>query len=189
MNNLVSHELVLRNRGSVRVLIDRESADVASGFLVGVPSDDMLVRIQSRCLYGEVLGSVDCDCRDQLDASLDQIFAEECGLIIYLEQEGRGSGLLSKALAYALKASDGLDTFAAYEHLGIPRDERDYADAAALLGDLNVSRVRLLTNNPRKIAALESAGIGVTRVPAVSPVVHQRAVDYLAAKKASGHLL
>ena len=110
------------------------------------------------------------------------------GALIYLDQEGRGAGLRAKAEAYRMYQEDGLDTFQAYEKLGLPPDGRDYADAAQFLKDRGVDRVRLLTNNPGKIEALEKTGIKVDRVPleaTPTPVT----IAYLKAKKRQGHLL
>lgn len=188
MGELLRHELSLRSIGDVYVIVDPAMAGNASAFIVGDAANNMLVRIQSRCLYGEVFGSVDCDCRDQLDESLSMMADEGRGLVIYLEQEGRGSGLVSKARAYQRKAEAGLDTFAAYKELGLPADAREYEFAISILRSLAISRIRLLTNNPKKTASLVEAGIEVERVPVVTPV-HARSADYMAAKKANGHLL
>ena len=188
MTTLVRHEVELRTLGIVEVVLDPAHEGRASAFLIGQPGEDPLVRVQSRCLYGEVFGSVDCDCRDQLDASMSEMNARGGGIVIYLEQEGRGLGLVSKARGYELKATDGLDTFAAYEHQGLPDDGRRYDEAVSLLHSLGVKRARLLTNNPLKSQALSDAGIPVTREPLI-PVPHARSLDYLAAKRAKGHLL
>jgi 3,4-dihydroxy 2-butanone 4-phosphate synthase/GTP cyclohydrolase II len=150
--------------------------------------DDALVRVHSECLTGEAFLSVRCDCREQLGQAMRRT-ACEGGVVIYLRQEGRGIGLTEKIRAYALQDA-GYDTFDANLKLGHGPDERDYADAAAILKDLGVSGVRLMTNNPAKMEALLAAGITVSeRVPVeIRPGEENR--SYLAAKKARfGHHL
>ena len=147
-----------------------------------------LVRIHSECLTGEVLGSLRCDCAAQLSGALERV-SNEGGVVIYLRQEGRGIGLTKKIRAYALQDS-GLDTFDANIELGHESDERDYAAAIAILKDLNISGIRLMTNNPNKSQALLSAGIEVKdRISIeIEPEPQNRA--YLAAKKSRfGHKL
>ena len=147
-----------------------------------------LVRLHSECLTGDVFGSLKCDCGPQLREALRIIGKAEGGILLYLRQEGRGIGLANKLRAYALQ-DRGLDTVDANRRLGFADDERDYAHAAAMLKALGAEEVRLLTNNPAKVAGLESAGIKVTeRVPHHMPVNPHNA-DYLATKrKKSGHL-
>ena len=122
--------------------------------------DAVLCRLHSECLTGDVLGSLRCDCGQQLDAALQRISAEGQGVLLYLRQEGRGIGLANKVRAYALQDA-GADTVEANEKLGFSPDHRDYDQALGMLRELGVCRVRLMTNNPRKIAALEAGGIEV----------------------------
>ncbi|MBI4461033.1 MAG: GTP cyclohydrolase II [Acidobacteria bacterium] len=134
------------------------------------PGKVPLVRIHSQCLTGDVFGSLRCDCREQLEMALSQIGASEYGFLIYEQQEGRGIGLLNKLQAYALQ-DQGMDTVEANQHLGYEADLRQYTLAAGILQYYQVKAVRLLSNNPDKLRALEAAGISVPeRVPlAVNP--------------------
>jgi GTP cyclohydrolase II len=151
------------------------------------PSERISVRIHSECWTGDVLGSLRCDCRQQLHAGLERI-AERGGLLLYLRQEGRGIGLLNKLKAYALQ-EQGLDTVEANHALGFPDDLRTYEAAAAILQHFGLQRIRLLTNNPRKITALELAGLDVEREPH-QPAATPFNIRYLETKAAkSGHLL
>jgi len=148
-----------------------------------------LVRIHSQCLTGDVFHSLRCDCRSQLELSLNLIAEEGRGLVIYEHQEGRGIGLLNKLRAYELQ-DGGADTVEANERLGFEADLRDYRMPADILRYFNVRSVRLLSNNPDKIAALEQAGVRVAeRIPCiVAP--HESAEGYLRTKKQKlGHLL
>ncbi len=147
-----------------------------------------LVRIHSQCLTGDVFHSLRCDCRSQLELALDQIVAEERGLLIYEHQEGRGIGLLNKLRAYELQ-DEGLDTVQANEQLGFDADLRDYALPAAILRYFNVAAVRLLSNNPDKVAALEKGGVRVVeRAPIIAPPLESTA-EYLRTKRDKlGHL-
>ncbi len=124
-----------------------------------------LVRIHSQCLTGDTFGSLLCDCGAQLQKSLEIIGKEKAGVLVYLNQEGRGIGLTSKIKAYVLQHA-GLDTVAANEALGFPADARDYSVAAAILRDLKIKKIRLLTNNPDKIEQIEKNGIMIEkRIP------------------------
>jgi GTP cyclohydrolase II len=151
--------------------------------------EEVLTRVHSECLTGDALGSLRCDCREQLELGLERLAREEAGVLLYLRQEGRGIGLVNKIRAYALQ-ENGLDTVDANRALGFGDDEREYAVAAAMLRALGVRSVRLLTNNPYKIVELERHGLRVAaRVPhAVAANDHNRL--YLATKaRRSGHLL
>jgi GTP cyclohydrolase II len=153
-----------------------------------VRSAPPLVRIHSQCLTGDVFGSLRCDCRQQLEMALGLIAGDGAGVLVYERQEGRGIGLMAKLQAYQLQDS-GLDTVEANEQLGFKADQREFALPAEILKALGISRVRLLSNNPDKVAALERAGIKVTeRVPCeVTPSEH--AEEYLKTKKEKmGHL-
>src|SRR6202047_5197180 len=147
-----------------------------------------LVRIHSQCLTGDVFHSLRCDCRQQLELSLSMIAAEGAGILIYEQQEGRGIGLMAKLQAYELQDA-GLDTVEANERLGFKNDYRDFTLPAEILKALGVTRVRLLSNNPEKVEALERAGVQVVeRVPCeVTPSPH--AEEYLKTKREKlGHL-
>ncbi len=151
--------------------------------------EDVVTRLHSECLTGDALGSLRCDCRDQLGTALERISREPCGLLLYLRQEGRGIGLLNKLRAYALQ-DKGLDTVDANLALGFRDDEREYAVAAHMIASLTVRSVRLLTNNPKKVHELEKSGIRVSgRIPHVIPAnEHNR--FYLQTKATrSGHLI
>jgi GTP cyclohydrolase II len=147
-----------------------------------------LVRLHSECLTGDVFGSLKCDCGPQLREALRLIGAAGGGVLLYLRQEGRGIGLANKLRAYALQ-DRGIDTFEANQRLGFADDERGYGVAASMLGALGVGQVRLLTNNPAKVAGLQVAGIDVVERVAHHMPVNPHNADYVAAKKAkSGHL-
>jgi GTP cyclohydrolase II len=168
---------------------ERPRVEEAVALVMGdVHSSPTLLRIHSQCLTGDVFGSLRCDCRQQLEMALAMIAEEGAGILIYEQQEGRGIGLMAKLKAYELQDS-GLDTVEANERLGFKADHRDFALPADILKALGVSRVRLLSNNPDKVAALERAGIEVTeRVPCEVPL-SEHAEEYLKTKKEKlGHL-
>jgi GTP cyclohydrolase II len=151
----------------------------------GVP----LLRIHSECLTGEVLGSLRCDCRGQLEVAMSTIAEQGFGLVIYLHQEGRGIGLMSKLKAYALQ-DQGLDTIEANEALGFDADCRDFSLAVAVLHELKVRRVRLMSNNPQKVEALTQGGIEVIELIACEAPPSPYALSYLRTKKEKmGHSL
>ncbi|MEO7241096.1 MAG: GTP cyclohydrolase II [Sphingomicrobium sp.] len=146
-----------------------------------------LVRLHSECLTGDVFGSLKCDCGPQLKAALSLIGAAGGGVLLYLRQEGRGIGLANKLRAYALQ-DRGLDTVDANARLGFADDERDYAHAAAILRALGIRDVRLLTNNPRKVAGLKAAGVAVAERVSHHMPANPHNADYLAVKRErSGH--
>lgn len=167
--------------GSEHVAIVKGQPETARG--------PVLVRVHSECLTGDAFGSLRCDCRPQLEAALRMIEDAGEGVVVYLRQEGRGIGLINKLRAYSLQDT-GLDTVEANERLGFPADLRNYGVGAQILSDLGVHRLRLITNNPRKIAGLGGYGLRVEdRVPLVmDPGDHNAA--YLAAKRTKlGHLM
>ncbi|MBI3241264.1 MAG: GTP cyclohydrolase II [Chloroflexi bacterium] len=162
-----------------------------AAFVKGMPWDhpDVPVRLHSECLTGDAIGSLRCDCRDQLEAALKMIGEMDEGILLYLRQEGRGIGLTNKIRAYELQDS-GLDTVQANEALGFRDDERDYSIAAHMLDSMQIKSVRLITNNPRKIEGLKALGVNVSdRIPLVIPPNPHNAF-YLETKAAkSGHLI
>jgi GTP cyclohydrolase II len=165
----------------------KEHAAFVRGNVVG--AEDVPVRLHSECLTGDAIGSLRCDCRDQLIESLERIGKMECGIVLYLRQEGRGIGLINKIKAYRLQDA-GYDTVEANQLLGFRPDERDYGIAAHMLGTLGVRSIRILTNNPAKVDDLRRHGVTITgRIPVVVPPNgYNRA--YLATKQGKmGHML
>ena len=166
----------------------RESVVV---LIKGTPEEGKvpLVRIHSQCLTGDVFGSLRCDCRDQLEMALAQVGASEYGFIIYEEKEGRGIGLMNKLQAYQLQ-DQGVDTVEANRRLGFEADLRDYSLPASVLRYYGVKAVRLLSNNPEKIRALETNGITIQERVPIEGVPHKASERYLKTKKEKlGHLL
>jgi GTP cyclohydrolase II len=179
---------ILGFRGEFGSSLQRSEEDAIALVMGDIHCSPPLVRIHSQCLTGDVFGSLRCDCRQQLEMALSLISQQGAGILIYEQQEGRGIGLMAKLQAYELQ-DQGLDTVEANERLGFKADHREFALPAEILRALGVSRVRLLSNNPDKVAALEKGGVVVTeRVPCeVAPSAH--AEDYLKTKKEKlGHL-
>jgi 3,4-dihydroxy 2-butanone 4-phosphate synthase/GTP cyclohydrolase II len=153
------------------------------------PDDKVLVRVHSQCLTGDVFGSKRCDCEEQLHSAMAMVEKEGKGVIVYMRQEGRGIGLVNKLKAYCLQDM-GKDTVEANEALGFKADMRDYGIGAQILVDLGLHKIRLLTNNPRKIKGLEGYGIEVVERVPIETKPSQENIEYLKAKvKKMGHLL
>lgn len=166
---------------------DKEHVALVHGDVLG--REDVVTRLHSECLTGDALGSLRCDCRDQLGVALSRIAQEPCGILLYLRQEGRGIGLLNKIRAYALQ-DRGLDTVDANLALGFRDDERDYAVAAHMIASLTVRSVRLLTNNPRKVQELLRHGISVgERIPHIIPANEYNRFYLETKAQRSGHFL
>ncbi|MBM4206825.1 MAG: GTP cyclohydrolase II [Gammaproteobacteria bacterium] len=166
---------------------DKEHLALVKGDVAG--KSNIPVRIHSECFTGDVLGSVRCDCGEQLAMSMQMINEAKAGVLIYLRQEGRGIGLLKKLQAYNLQ-DQGMDTVDANIQLGHLADEREYDVAALILKNLRVKSIELITNNPKKINALEKLGIEVAmRIPIIAPT-HQHNLSYLKTKaKKMAHML
>jgi len=165
----------------------KEHVAVVHGDVIG--GHDVPTRLHSECLTGDALGSLRCDCRDQLAAALARIAKEPRGIVLYLRQEGRGIGLVHKLLAYQLQ-DQGKDTVEANEALGFKADQRDYGIGAQILVELGVKKIRLLTNNPRKFVGLEGYGLEIVgRLPIEIPATDANR-RYLKTKKEKlGHIL
>lgn len=153
------------------------------------PEDDVLVRVHSECLTGDVFGSERCDCGDQLRTAMKMVDKEGKGIIVYMHQEGRGIGLVNKIKAYALQ-EQGMDTVEANLELGFKDDLRDYGIGAQILVDIGVRKMRLLTNNPRKLVGLDGYGIIITERVPIEMKPSNNNIRYLEAKKTKmGHIL
>ncbi|MFN8186979.1 MAG: bifunctional 3,4-dihydroxy-2-butanone-4-phosphate synthase/GTP cyclohydrolase II [Gaiellales bacterium] len=152
-------------------------------------AEDVLVRVHSECLTGDVFHSMRCDCGEQLDLAMAQIGSSDRGVLLYMAQEGRGIGLLNKLKAYELQES-GLDTVEANLALGFPADARDWGIGSQILADLGLTSIRLLTNNPRKLTGLEGYGLRVTEQVPIEVSPNEENMRYLSAKRAKlGHRL
>jgi GTP cyclohydrolase II len=176
--------------GEFRLVVYRteDSAEHVAMVMGDVRGGDVLARVHSSCFTGEVLGSQRCDCRAQLETALARIAAVGRGVVVYLVQEGRGIGLGNKVRAYQLQ-DEGHDTVDANLALGFDADLRSYELAAGILRELGVTSVRLMTNNPKKIAGLEGAGVNVGAHESLWVDATEHSAAYLATKKAKlGHL-
>ena len=171
----------------VETLTGQEHIAFVKGDVEG--KENVLVRVHSECLTGDVFGSLRCDCGPQLDAALRQIHEEGEGVLLYMRQEGRGIGLVNKMRAYKLQ-EEGMDTVEANEALGFPDDLRDYGTGAQILKDLGLTTLRLLTNNPRKMTGLQGHGLDITdRVPIELPVEKENERYMQTKKEKLDHLL
>jgi len=193
MTETASAHLPLATAEHTRIISFRSchATAIHLALIIGEPKPDTppLTRIHSSCVTGDILGSLRCDCGDQLTLAIEQIGKQGSGLLIYLHQEGRGIGITNKLRAYMLQER-GMDTFEANLALGFDEDERNFAIAASILKKLGHPSIRMLTNNPQKIAAMQASGITITeRVPLVAPSGRHNH-NYLETKaKKSGHLL
>jgi GTP cyclohydrolase II len=176
--------------GFERANLGKGAPESALLLILGDPNTQApLLRIHSQCLTGEVLGSLRCDCRSQLEFAMSAIADEGSGLVIYEYEEGRGIGLMAKLRAYALQ-DQGLDTIEANEALGFDADCRDFSLAVAVLHELNIRQVRLMSNNPEKVEALTKGGIEVIELIACEAPPSPHALSYLRTKKKKmGHSL
>jgi len=166
---------------------DKHHVALVKGDVAG--KSDVLVRVHSECLTGDVFHSLRCDCGEQLESALAMIEKEGEGVLLYLAQEGRGIGLLNKLKAYKLQ-EEGFDTVDANLKLGLPADLRDYGIGAQILVDLGLSSIRILTNNPKKIRGMEGYGLSVTDQIPIEHTPNPHNVGYMKAKKERmGHLL
>ncbi|MFI0349332.1 GTP cyclohydrolase II [Actinomadura sp. 9N407] len=185
--DIAEADLVTR-RGTFRAVAFRDPVDrhehmaLVRGRTRG--EENVLVRVHSECMTGDIFGATRCECGDQLGASLDAIVREGGGVLVYLRgHEGRGIGLVAKVRTHILQDEQGLDTVDSATALGLPVDIRDYGPAARVLDHLGVRSVRLLSNNPEKVEALQSFGIKVTsRVPVLVPASDDN-IRYLTAKR------
>jgi 3,4-dihydroxy 2-butanone 4-phosphate synthase / GTP cyclohydrolase II len=169
------------------ILTAKNHVALVRGELEG--AENVLVRVHSECLTGDVFHSLRCDCGEQLELALARIAAEERGVLLYMAQEGRGIGLLNKLKAYELQ-ENGLDTVEANVELGFPADAREYGIGSQILADLGLSTIRILTNNPRKITGIEAFGLKVVEQVAIEVSPNEENRGYLRAKRAKlGHRL
>jgi 3,4-dihydroxy 2-butanone 4-phosphate synthase / GTP cyclohydrolase II len=182
--DIAESDLVTR-RGTFRSVAFRAGGHEHLALVYGGKvRDDVLVRVHSECMTGDIFGATRCECGEQLDAALDAIVGEGSGILVYLRgHEGRGIGLVAKVRTHVLQDEQGLDTVDSATRLGLPVDVRDYDPAVRVLRHLGVRSVRLMSNNPDKIRSLESHGITVTaRVPLLVPASTDN-IRYLTAKR------
>ena len=181
----VAETLLPTKHGDLRVRAYRDHTDGSEPLAIvgGRPEDgsDILVRAHDQCLTSEVFGSLKCDCADQLELAIQLVLKEGSGVVIYLPQEGRGIGLANKIAAYALQEC-GLDTVEANRRLGLPDDTRRYDAAAAILRDLRIKSIRLMTNNPRKARLLIDQGVQITGRLPVHTETNPHSEGYVATK-------
>ena len=166
----------------------KEPEEAVALVMGDIHSKPPLVRVHSQCLTGDVFGSLRCDCRQQLEMALSMIASDGAGVLVYEQQEGRGIGLMAKLKAYELQ-DQGLDTVQANEKLGFKADHRGFEFPAQILKALGITQLRLLSNNPQKVAAVEAAGIKVIERVPCEVVPHAQSKKYLQTKKDKlGHL-
>lgn len=187
LTDVAESDLVTR-RGTFRAVAFRDPVDGYEhmALVFGGPGrrEGVLVRVHSECLTGDILGATRCECGDQLHAALDAIVRAGSGVLVYLRgQEGRGVGLVAKVRTHVLQDEQGLDTVDSATTLGLPVDVRDYGQAARVLHHLGVRSVRLMSNNPDKVRALESYGVRVTARVALLVPAHDDNIRYLTAKR------
>ncbi len=183
--------LDLAEAGRLHIFRPADGAEEHYAVEIGQPSRaaPVLARLHSACFTGDVLGSLKCDCGPQLRGALAQMGAEGAGILLYLNQEGRGIGLANKMRAYSLQ-DQGFDTVEANHRLGFEDDERDFRIGAQILGKMGFARVRLMTNNPAKVARMEDCGMQVVERVPLKVATNRHNAHYLATKAAkSGHLL
>lgn len=195
---LIKREVVARvpteHAGEFKAVVYTNSVDHMEhvALVKGEINEDepVLVRVHSECLTGDVFGSARCDCGDQLHAAMKMIDENGSGIVLYMRQEGRGIGLVNKLKAYCLQDEEGVDTVEANHRLGFKSDLRDYGIGAQILRDLGVSKMTILTNNPKKIVGLEGYGIEVVERVALEMQAGEENKDYLMCKRdRMGHLI
>jgi GTP cyclohydrolase II len=167
---------------------DHEEDNILCASSKLVSTENVLTRVQSACYTAEIFRSLDCDCHEQLEESLRMIQAEG-GILIYMLCDGRGAGLLNKVRGLELGRTMNLDTSDAYKHLKIPQDPRTYERVSVILNDLNISSIRLLTNNPRKVEGISLGGITVTMQPLEIPATKNSQSYLLTKTRKMGHLM
>lgn len=171
-----------------KVGVDRRAEEAVALVMGEVTKAAPLVRIHSQCLTGDVFGSLRCDCRQQLEMALSMIASAGSGIMVYEQKEGRGIGLMAKLQAYGLQ-DQGLDTVEANEKLGFKADHREFEMPALILRQLGVKQIRLLSNNPQKVAAMEEAGIQVIERVSAEVEPHAESAKYMKTKQEKlGHL-